>query len=151
VNTKSVAGFGGPEDGQTFSSPEHSRQTVVDTASLTNHDSNPDVLIPVPPGQTPKLPDRVPRRHSQWALLLMVFIVITLALISYYSYQAHEENAANRSVTPDSEIDSDGDGLTDEEERQIGTDPFDPDTDGDGFSDGEEVQNNHDPLRPAGQ
>lgn len=32
-------------------------------------------------------------------------------------------------------VDSDGDGLTDEEERLIGTDPTNRDTDGDGFSD----------------
>lgn len=37
------------------------------------------------------------------------------------------------------DIDSDGDGLTDKEEAQIGTDPFNPDTDGDGLSDGQEV------------
>jgi outer membrane protein OmpA-like peptidoglycan-associated protein len=35
--------------------------------------------------------------------------------------------------------DSDGDGLTDDEEIDAGTDPNNPDTDGDGLSDGEEV------------
>ncbi|MFH0878487.1 MAG: outer membrane beta-barrel protein, partial [Lentisphaerota bacterium] len=38
------------------------------------------------------------------------------------------------------ELDSDGDGLLDKEEVQIGTDPYDPDTDKDGLSDGEEVK-----------
>jgi hypothetical protein len=42
--------------------------------------------------------------------------------------------------------DRDGDGLTDIEERAIGTDPADPDTDGDGRSDGFEVGNGYDPL-----
>ncbi|RMD51570.1 hypothetical protein D6827_02030 [Candidatus Parcubacteria bacterium] len=37
-------------------------------------------------------------------------------------------------------IDSDGDGLTDEEELQAGTDPKDIDTDNDGLGDREEVQ-----------
>jgi Bacterial TSP3 repeat len=37
-------------------------------------------------------------------------------------------------------VDSDGDGLTDEEEIALGTDPFNPDTDGDGISDGVEVR-----------
>jgi len=37
------------------------------------------------------------------------------------------------------ETDSDNDGLTDEEEAVIGTDPLDPDTDEDGLTDGEEV------------
>ncbi len=37
-------------------------------------------------------------------------------------------------------VDSDGDGLTDEEEIALGTDPTNPDTDGDGISDGVEVR-----------
>ena len=45
------------------------------------------------------------------------------------------------------EIDSDGDGLLDDDEVRIGTDPYDPDTDKDGLSDGEEVhQYKTDPL-----
>jgi len=45
--------------------------------------------------------------------------------------------------------DSDGDGLTDDEEAEIGTDPYDPDTDDDGLTDGEEVKKyNTDPLNP---
>lgn len=43
-------------------------------------------------------------------------------------------------------LDSDGDGLTDDEERELGTDPFDPDTDGDGVPDGVEVWTGTDPL-----
>lgn len=47
------------------------------------------------------------------------------------------------------EVDSDGDGLLDSEESEIGTDPFNPDTDGDGLSDGEEVRvRKTDPLNP---
>lgn len=46
-------------------------------------------------------------------------------------------------------IDSDGDGLSDEMERRIGTDPHNPDTDGDGLNDGEEVLvYKTDPLNP---
>ncbi|WP_376768505.1 hypothetical protein, partial [Nocardioides pelophilus] len=36
-------------------------------------------------------------------------------------------------------VDSDDDGLTDDEEGTIGTDPLDPDTDNDGINDGDEV------------
>lgn len=39
----------------------------------------------------------------------------------------------------DAKPDSDGDGLTDEDEVALGTDPNNPDTDGDGLLDGEEV------------
>ena len=46
-------------------------------------------------------------------------------------------------------LDSDGDGLTDEEELKLGTDPHNPDTDGDGLTDGEEVKvYKTDPLNP---
>ncbi len=45
-------------------------------------------------------------------------------------------------------VDSDGDGLSDERELELGTDPFDPDTDGDGLSDGREVELDTDPLDP---
>ena len=45
-------------------------------------------------------------------------------------------------------IDSDGDGLSDEQERRTGTDPFNPDTDRDGYPDGLEVALGSDPLDP---
>jgi len=44
-------------------------------------------------------------------------------------------------------LDSDGDGLTDSEEVENGTDPNDPDTDGDGLSDAEEVEFGTDPKK----
>ncbi len=45
-------------------------------------------------------------------------------------------------------LDWDDDGLTDERERERGTDPHAPDTDGDGFPDGEESDAGSDPLDP---
>lgn len=44
--------------------------------------------------------------------------------------------------------DTDGDGLDDGEELDLGTDPLDPDTDGDGLEDGDEVDLGLDPLDP---
>ena len=44
--------------------------------------------------------------------------------------------------------DFDEDGLSDQEEFVLGTDPLDPDTDDDRVRDGEEVANNTDPLDP---
>ncbi|MEQ9561772.1 MAG: LamG-like jellyroll fold domain-containing protein, partial [Woeseiaceae bacterium] len=46
----------------------------------------------------------------------------------------------------DSSIDSDNDGLTDDQELLLGTDPNNPDSDGDGYSDGDEVSAGTDPL-----
>ncbi len=46
---------------------------------------------------------------------------------------------------PSDDVDSDGDGLTDEEEAEAGTDPANPDSDGDSFSDGDEVDAGTDP------
>ncbi|MGZ4843338.1 MAG: beta strand repeat-containing protein [Candidatus Angelobacter sp.] len=43
-------------------------------------------------------------------------------------------------------LDTDGDGLTNLQEFQLGTDPRNPDTDGDGVSDGEEVKRGTNPL-----
>ncbi len=46
-------------------------------------------------------------------------------------------------------VDTDGDGLTDAEELELGTDPNNPDTDGDGLSDGDEINvYGTDPLNP---
>ncbi|NIP97482.1 MAG: hypothetical protein GWO24_30250, partial [Akkermansiaceae bacterium] len=42
--------------------------------------------------------------------------------------------------------DSDGDGLSDGEELDLGTDPTDPDTDGDGIDDGDEVDGSRNPF-----
>jgi len=42
-------------------------------------------------------------------------------------------------VTPGGDPDRDRDGLTNDQEEQLGTDPDNPDTDGDGLSDGDEV------------
>lgn len=45
--------------------------------------------------------------------------------------------------------DTDGDGLTKKEEKELGTDPGNPDSDGDGLKDGEEVNTYFtDPLNP---
>lgn len=44
------------------------------------------------------------------------------------------------------DTDSDGDGLLNSEEAEIGTDPLNPDTDGDGINDGDEDSKGSDPL-----
>lgn len=52
-------------------------------------------------------------------------------------------------LDPEEFMDSDADGLTDAEERRLGTDPYDPDTDHDGLGDYQEVYvYGTDPLNP---
>jgi hypothetical protein len=46
--------------------------------------------------------------------------------------------------------DTDGDGLTDAEEQQLGTDPLKADTDGDGYTDKQELDAGYDPLTVGG-
>ena len=59
------------------------------------------------------------------------------------------EHGLNPNDPTDAGLDSDGDGLTNFEEFQTGTDPQNPDTDGDGAQDGEEVNRGADPLNSA--
>ncbi len=62
---------------------------------------------------------------------------------------AQEAAPEPEQAAPQLVIDSDNDGLTDAEEKTLGTDPFNPDTDGDGLFDGEEVKvYKTDPLNP---
>ena len=57
---------------------------------------------------------------------------------------------AGNEVAADSfvvDADTDGDGLTDDEEKGIGTDPENPDSDGDGVNDGDEVSGDKNPFK----
>src|SRR5882672_2204548 len=56
---------------------------------------------------------------------------------------AHGFDPNDRTVA---NADTDGDGLTNLQEFQLGTDPRNPDTDGDGVTDGEEVKRGTNPL-----
>ena len=70
----------------------------------------------------------------------------TLSELSVLLTELQSDRVSN---TPegDNGPDSDDDGLTDEQEAKLGTDPNQEDTDGDGISDGEEVENATDPLK----
>lgn len=74
------------------------------------------------------------------------FISIDYFFYKIYTFFSWVGNVLFGSGTS-SGLDSDGDGLTDDEERRLGTNPFNPDTDGDGISDGDEVRMGLDPLR----
>lgn len=62
-----------------------------------------------------------------------------------------EETPVVAQVSAVSTVDSDADGLTDAEEKIIGTDPNKADTDGDGYLDIAELKSGYDPLVPGGK
>lgn len=76
-------------------------------------------------------------------LLLVFFLLVGFSAVQYGCASQEE------SMEQTQPVDTDGDGLTDAEEMDLGTDPENPDTDGDGLTDGEEVnQYETDPTDP---
>ncbi len=72
-------------------------------------------------------------------------VLIASFAVFFATYFALAENKNTSNIF----LDSDQDGLTDQEECMLGTDPYNPDTDGDGYSDGKEVRSGYNPLKPA--
>ncbi|MDD5434604.1 MAG: hypothetical protein PH343_04170 [Nitrospira sp.] len=83
---------------------------------------------------SPPKPLSKPKKSHSW--IMSVFLVGFL-LVSLQAYQVHAS------------VDSDGDGLSDDQELQLGTNPNNPDTDGDGMPDGYEVSHGLNPLSSA--
>ncbi|WP_336244715.1 OmpA family protein [Natronogracilivirga saccharolytica] len=78
------------------------------------------------------------QRLSLFAFLLIFSLAMT---------QTGCRTAEEVTEEPDETVDTDGDGVPDYVELEIGTDPENPDTDGDGLTDGEELyEHNTDPL-----
>jgi hypothetical protein len=74
-------------------------------------------------------------------------LILTALVIFSFAYYLHAQESSN--TQNNIFLDSDQDGLTDQEEKLYGTDPHNPDTDGDGYSDGAEVRSGYDPAKPA--
>jgi hypothetical protein len=83
--------------------------------------------------------EKVKSKAKVIAFLAVSFVVFAMTLF------AMAENQNGNSLF----LDTDQDGLTDQEERMIGTDPLSADTDGDGYSDGKEVESGYNPLKAA--
>lgn len=85
--------------------------------------------------------DRRTSVRPKYASLFILLFTIAIAM-SFSGCRSTEEVVDEAEV-----VDSDGDGIPDHIELEIGTDPQDPDTDGDGLTDGQEYyEYNTDPL-----
>lgn len=75
---------------------------------------------------------------------LIVFFILAIASFAFFS-MAQEQSQTSHNIF----LDNDQDGLSDEEERAMGTDPRNADSDGDSYSDGAEVRSGYNPLKPS--
>lgn len=81
------------------------------------------------------------RKTNQALFILSGLIILSFAFFVI----AQEKSNGSENIF----LDSDQDGLTDEEEKIYGTDIHNPDSDGDSYSDGAEVKSGYDPMKPA--
>ncbi|MFH0969783.1 MAG: hypothetical protein V1804_04705 [Patescibacteria group bacterium] len=77
-------------------------------------------------------------------LTFLIFAILVITSFAVFA-MAQENSTADKNIFQD----SDQDGLSNDEEKTYGTDPYNPDTDGDGYSDGIEVKSGYNPLKPA--
>lgn len=74
-----------------------------------------------------------------------LFLFFSLLILSTAFFVFADESASTKNIFQD----SDQDGLSNDEERLYGTDPYKKDSDGDGYGDGVEIESGYDPLKHA--
>jgi len=77
---------------------------------------------------------------------ITLLVLAALVISSYAFFTMAQENSQTQNNIF---IDSDQDGLSDQEETSYGTDPRNSDSDHDGYSDGAEIKSGYDPLIPS--
>lgn len=77
---------------------------------------------------------------------LTVLVLAGLVFLSFAFFVVAEEKFTTQNNVF---LDSDQDGLSNEEEKSYGTNPYNSDSDGDGYSDGAEVKSGYNPLKSA--
>ena len=98
--------------------------------------------FPYPPGYSepfPRLKKGIPVRQKDQELRDMIL---------YFFSTCRDTGSAEAIPFWVPVLDWDDDGLTDETESTLGTDPYHPDTDGDEVNDGDEIAAGTDPLDP---
>lgn len=92
-------------------------------------------------------PINIPYRNG--VVALMIGKKYCVRIRAYYNTSEYsnwtEQCDIPFNISEVTDEDLDGDGLTELEEYQLGTDPNNPDSDGDGINDGDEVDHNSDP------
>ena len=84
--------------------------------------------------------------HETWEAISEESTMRYLACLPNSDVDAIATFLGGRGDSDEHDDDPDNDGLSDEEESEIGTDPRDADTDDDGISDGDEVRGGTNPL-----
>jgi len=88
---------------------------------------------------------------AQKAVIILIVLVALGGILGagLWIYSTVFGDSSSSTLTPTSNalVDSDADGLTDAQEKSLGTNPQNRDTDGDGYIDGEEVKNGYSPLK----
>jgi len=112
-----------------------------------------------------------PRRLALVVIVLLLFVAVIFMALWYFLTRGNsvttttsptdaslfspepttDVSTSTPSVNTLSQTDSDGDGLTDEQEIKLGTDSFKVDTDGDGYEDKQEIDAGYDPLVNGGK
>ncbi len=82
---------------------------------------------------------------SEKNLRVSLFLFFGLLFLSAAFFAFASDATSGKNIFQD----TDQDGLSNEEEKLYGTDPFKKDTDGDGYGDGVEVESGYDPLKKA--
>ena len=72
----------------------------------------------------------------------------TVEVLAHHELNGEVSAVASYQLVVNDPTDTDGEGLVDDDERILGTDPSKPDTDGDNWTDKEEVDAGTDPLDP---
>jgi len=86
----------------------------------------------------------MPKPRSRVLLIFLALLLLPIAGCDQYGRDGRGGPGGRGDES--SQADSDGDGLSDDEEEDLGTDPEDTDTDGDGWEDEDEVDASTNPL-----